>query len=37
MQRMTRRQYLTAAGAGVLAAGFARPRAACAAETVRQG
>jgi NitT/TauT family transport system substrate-binding protein len=34
---LTRRQYLAAAGAGVLAAGFAAPRRAAAAETIRQG
>ncbi len=34
---LTRRQYLAATGAGVLAAGLAAPRRAAAAETIRQG
>ncbi len=34
---LTRRQYLAATGAGVLAAGLAGPRRAAAAETIRQG
>jgi len=34
---LTRRNYLAAAGAGVLAAGLGAPRRAAAAETIRQG
>ncbi len=35
--RLTRRQYLAATGAGVLAAGLAAPHRAAAADTIRQG